>query len=59
VTALRAPQRPRTLTESLRAMSAEELATLLALRPDLRDPVPVDIPSWQADLRPQPPVHFL
>jgi Helicase conserved C-terminal domain len=42
VTALGAPQ-PRTLTESLRAMSAEELATLLALRPDLRDPVPVDI----------------
>jgi hypothetical protein len=45
VTALRAPQRPRTLTESIRAMSAEELATLLALRPDLRDPVPVDIPE--------------
>jgi hypothetical protein len=43
VTPLRAPQRPRTLTESMRAMSAEELATLLALRPDLRDPVPVDI----------------
>jgi Helicase conserved C-terminal domain len=43
VTALSAAQRPRTLTGALRAMSAEELATLLALRPDLRDPVPVDI----------------
>jgi Helicase conserved C-terminal domain len=37
------PSRPRTLTEALRAMSAGELATLLAARPDLLDPVPEDI----------------
>jgi Helicase conserved C-terminal domain len=43
VTALSAQQRPRTLTEALRAISAEELATLLALRPDLLDPIPADI----------------
>jgi hypothetical protein len=35
--------RPRTLTEALRAMTAEELATLLTARPDLLDPVPEDI----------------
>jgi hypothetical protein len=45
VTALNERQRPRTLTEALRAMSAEELATLLALRPDLQNPVPVSIPE--------------
>ena len=43
MTALSAPQRPRTLSEAFRAMSTEKLATLLALRSDLRDPVPVDI----------------
>jgi hypothetical protein len=37
------PSRPRTLTEALRAMAAEELATLLIARPDLLDPVPEDI----------------
>jgi hypothetical protein len=31
------------LTEALRAMSAKELATLLALRPDLLDPIPENI----------------
>jgi Helicase conserved C-terminal domain len=43
VTALSESQRPRTLTEALRAMSAKELATLLALRPDLLDPIPENI----------------
>jgi Helicase conserved C-terminal domain len=43
VTALRESQRVRTLTEALRALSAEELATLLALRPDLLDPSPENI----------------
>ena len=43
MTALSESQRPRTLTEALRAMSAEELATLLALRPDLLDPIPENI----------------
>ena len=41
--ALSEQQRPRTLTEALRAMPAEELAQLLALRPDLLDPVPEDV----------------
>ena len=36
-------QRPRTLTEALRVMPADGLAKLLALRPDLLDPVPEDI----------------
>jgi hypothetical protein len=40
VTAPSEPPRPRTLTEAIRIMSAEELATLLATRPDLLDPVP-------------------
>lgn len=35
--------RPRTLTEALRVMSAEELATLLTTRPDLLNPVPEDV----------------
>jgi hypothetical protein len=43
VTALSEHQRPRTLTEALRGMSAEQLTTLLELRPDLVDPVPHDI----------------
>ena len=43
MTALSESQRPRTLTEALRAMSAEELATLLALRSDLLDPIPEDV----------------
>lgn len=43
MTALSESQRPRTLTEALRAMSAEELATLLALRLDLLDPIPENI----------------
>ena len=43
MTALSEQQRPRTLTEALRAMPAEELAQLLALRPDLLDPVPEDV----------------
>ena len=43
MTAPSKPPRPRTLTEALRVMSAEELATLLAARPDLLDPVPEDI----------------
>jgi hypothetical protein len=43
VTALSEHQRPRTLTEALRAMSAEQLSALLDLRPDLLDPVPHDI----------------
>jgi Helicase conserved C-terminal domain len=43
VTALSEPQRPRTLTEALRAMSAGDLARLLALRPDLLDPIPDNI----------------
>jgi hypothetical protein len=43
VTALSEHQPPRTLTEALRAMSAEQLSTLLDLRPDLLDPVPHDI----------------
>ena len=37
------PSRPRTLTEALRAMSADELATLLSARPDLLEPIPEDI----------------
>jgi hypothetical protein len=37
VTTLSEAQRPRTLTEALRAMSAEELARFLELRPDLFD----------------------
>ena len=37
------PPRPRTLTEALRVMSAEELAALLNARPDLIDPVPEDV----------------
>jgi hypothetical protein len=37
------PPRPRTLTEALRALSAEELAALLDARPDLIDPVPEDV----------------
>jgi Helicase conserved C-terminal domain len=43
VTALSEHQRPRTLTEALRAMSAEQMSALLELRPDLLDPVPHDI----------------
>ncbi|HEX3205350.1 MAG TPA: hypothetical protein VHQ68_03840, partial [Propionibacteriaceae bacterium] len=43
MTAPSEPPRPRTLTEALRVMSAEDLATLLAARPDLLDPVPEDI----------------
>jgi Helicase conserved C-terminal domain len=43
VTAPSEPPRPRTLTEALRAMSAEELATLLTTRPDLLNPVPEDV----------------
>ncbi len=43
MTALSESQRPRTLTEAIRAMSAEELATLLALRPDLLQPIPESI----------------
>ncbi|HEY6682253.1 MAG TPA: helicase-associated domain-containing protein [Propionibacteriaceae bacterium] len=43
MTALSEHQPPRTLTEALRAMSAEQLSTLLDLRPDLLDPVPHDI----------------
>jgi Helicase conserved C-terminal domain len=43
VTALNEPHRPRTLTEALRAMSAEELATFLELRPDLLNPIPDSI----------------
>lgn len=43
MTALSESQRPRTLTEALRAMPAEKLATLLALRPDLLDPIPDNI----------------
>lgn len=43
MTALSESQRPRTLTEAIRAMSAEELATLLALRPDLSQPIPESI----------------
>ena len=43
MTALSEHQRPRTLTEALRAMSAEQLSALLELRPDLLDPVPHDI----------------
>ena len=37
------PSRPRTLTEALRAMSAEELTTVLNGRPDLLDPAPDDV----------------
>jgi hypothetical protein len=37
------PPRPRTLTEALRAMSVEELTTLLNGRPDLLDPIPDDV----------------
>jgi Helicase conserved C-terminal domain len=43
VTAPSEPPRPRTLTEAIRSMSAGELATLLAARPDLLDPVPEDM----------------
>ncbi|HET9302678.1 MAG TPA: helicase-associated domain-containing protein [Propionibacteriaceae bacterium] len=43
VTAPSEPPRPRTLTEALRAMSAEELAGLLSARLDLLDPVPEDL----------------
>jgi Helicase conserved C-terminal domain len=43
VTAPSEPPRPRTLTEALRVMSAEDLTTLLAARPDLLDPVPEGI----------------
>jgi Helicase conserved C-terminal domain len=35
--------RPRTLTEALRAMSTDELTTLLGLRPDLLEPIPDDV----------------
>ena len=41
--ALSEQQRLRTLTEALRAMPADALAQLLALRPDLLDPVPEDV----------------
>jgi Helicase conserved C-terminal domain len=43
VTALSEHQRPRTLTEALRAMSVEQLSSLLELRADLVDPMPQDI----------------
>jgi Helicase conserved C-terminal domain len=43
VTAPSEPPRPRTLTEGIRIMSAEELTALLAARPDLLDPVPEDM----------------
>ena len=43
MTALSDQQRPRTLTEALRAMSAEKLTTFLDLRPDLLEPVPQDV----------------
>ena len=43
MTAPSEPPRPRTLTEAIRIMSAEELATLLATRLDLLDPVPEDM----------------
>jgi len=43
VTAPSKPPRPRTLTEALRAMSTEDLATLLAARPDLLEPIPEDL----------------
>jgi len=43
VTVLTERQRPRTLTEALRVMSVDELTTLLALRPDLLEPVPDDM----------------
>jgi Helicase conserved C-terminal domain len=43
VPALSESQRPRTLTEAIRVMSADELSTLLALRPDLLQPVPESI----------------
>jgi Helicase conserved C-terminal domain len=43
VRALKEQQRPRTLTEALRAMPAEALAGLLAIRPDLLEPVPKDV----------------
>ena len=38
-----APVRPRTLTEALRALAADELTTLLGLRPDLTYPLPHDL----------------
>jgi hypothetical protein len=43
VTAPSEPPRPRTLTEALRAMSAEDMATLLDARPDLLHPMPDDV----------------
>jgi hypothetical protein len=43
VTAPSEPPRPRSLTEAVRVMSAEELTTLLAARPDLLNPVPEDV----------------
>jgi Helicase conserved C-terminal domain len=48
VRALSEQQRPRTLTEALRAMPADELAQLLGLRPDLLDPVPEDVAELAA-----------
>ena len=43
MTAPSEPPRPRTLTEALRAMSADDMAALLDARPDLLDPIPEDI----------------
>ncbi len=43
MTAPSEPLRPRTLTEAMRVMSAEELTTLLAARPDLLDPIPEEV----------------
>ena len=37
------PARPRTLSDDLRARTDDELAALLAVRPDLLHPVPADI----------------
>ena len=46
MTAPSKPPRPRTLTEALRAMSAEDLATLLAALPDLPTS-PETLLSWR------------
>jgi hypothetical protein len=43
VTAPSESQRPRTLSEALRAMSATELAAMLEVRPDLLDPAPESV----------------
>lgn len=43
MTAPSEPPQPRTLTEALRGMSADDMAALLEARPDLLHPIPEDV----------------